>query len=141
MTTRQIEQTAYDAGEALPFVDSRIYADREIFEEELDRIWKKVWLVTVHESELPEKYRNPDIPWDLDGSVRERIDVPVPSQIAAHNKSQQARRRASMEGTEKQDACRVPPASGGSRDSGVSGDHEEAPSRRVQCSVPALDTT
>src|SRR6266566_1137467 len=54
MTTRQIEQTAYDAGEALPFVDSRIYADREIFEEELDRIWKKVWLVTVHESELPD---------------------------------------------------------------------------------------
>ena len=30
------------------------YADRAIFDEEIEKIWKKVWLVTVHESELPE---------------------------------------------------------------------------------------
>jgi methanesulfonate monooxygenase subunit alpha len=40
--------------EALPFVDSRIYSDPALFEEELQKIWKKTWLATVHESELPE---------------------------------------------------------------------------------------
>jgi methanesulfonate monooxygenase large subunit len=38
------------------WVDSRIYSDRDIFEEELERIWKKVWLPICHESELPEAY-------------------------------------------------------------------------------------
>ena len=38
------------------WVDSRIYTDQGIFEEELDRIWKKVWLPMCHESELPEPY-------------------------------------------------------------------------------------
>jgi methanesulfonate monooxygenase subunit alpha len=44
---------------ALPFVDSRIYSEALIFEEELQKIWKKVWLATVHESELaaPLDYR------------------------------------------------------------------------------------
>ncbi len=38
------------------WVDSRIYTDADIFEEELDKIWKKVWLPVCHESELPEPY-------------------------------------------------------------------------------------
>lgn len=50
--------TSY-GNEALPFVDSRIYSEASIFEEELQKIWKKVWLATVHESELaqPLDYR------------------------------------------------------------------------------------
>ena len=38
------------------WVDSRIYTEEAIFEEELERIWKKVWLPMCHESELPEPY-------------------------------------------------------------------------------------
>lgn len=38
------------------YLDSRIYSDREIFEEELDRVWKKSWIPVCHESELPEPY-------------------------------------------------------------------------------------
>jgi methanesulfonate monooxygenase subunit alpha len=47
-------KVAYDTDQAIPFVDSRIYSDQSIFEEELEKIWKKVWLATVHESELAE---------------------------------------------------------------------------------------
>ena len=44
---------------ALPSVDSRIYGDPEIFEEELQKIWRRTWLIAVHESELaaPLDYR------------------------------------------------------------------------------------
>jgi methanesulfonate monooxygenase large subunit len=52
--TLHTSTAAYDSDQAIPFVDSRIYADRAIFDEEIEKIWKKVWLVTVHESELPE---------------------------------------------------------------------------------------
>lgn len=52
--TMLMERMSYDSGEAVPYVDSRIYSDRGIFEEEVEKIWKKVWLVAVHESELPE---------------------------------------------------------------------------------------
>lgn len=38
------------------WVDSRIYSDPEIFEEELEKIFKKVWIPVCHESELPEAY-------------------------------------------------------------------------------------
>jgi methanesulfonate monooxygenase large subunit len=38
----------------LAFVDSRIYTDPTLFEEELDKIWRKTWLLVMHESELPE---------------------------------------------------------------------------------------
>ena len=38
------------------WLDSRIYSDRDIFEEELDKIWKKAWIPVCHESELPEPY-------------------------------------------------------------------------------------
>ncbi len=38
------------------WVDSRMYTDDRIFEEELERIWEKVWLPVCHESELPEPY-------------------------------------------------------------------------------------
>jgi methanesulfonate monooxygenase large subunit len=38
------------------WVDSRIYTDEAIFEEELARIWSKVWLPLCHESELPEPF-------------------------------------------------------------------------------------
>ena len=39
--------------QVIPFVDSRIYSDEQIFEEEIDKIWRKAWLLTVHESEIP----------------------------------------------------------------------------------------
>ena len=38
------------------YIDSRIYSDREIFEEELTKIWKKSWMAVCHESEIPEPY-------------------------------------------------------------------------------------
>ena len=38
------------------WVDSRIYSDPEIFEEELENIFKKVWIPVCHESELPNPY-------------------------------------------------------------------------------------
>jgi methanesulfonate monooxygenase subunit alpha len=40
-------------GPALPYVDSLIYIDAALFEEELDRIWRRTWLLVLHESELP----------------------------------------------------------------------------------------
>ena len=45
-------KVAYDTDQAIPFVDSRIYSDQSIFEEELEKIWKQVWLACVHESEV-----------------------------------------------------------------------------------------
>ena len=38
------------------YIDSRIYSDRGIFEEELAKIWKKSWIVACHESEIPQPY-------------------------------------------------------------------------------------
>jgi methanesulfonate monooxygenase subunit alpha len=38
---------------ALPFVDSRIYTEPEIFDEEREKIWRRSWLLVVHESEVP----------------------------------------------------------------------------------------
>ena len=38
------------------YIDSRIYSDREIFEEELTKIWKRSWMAVCHESEIPEPY-------------------------------------------------------------------------------------
>ena len=38
------------------WVDSRIYSDESVFEEELERIWKRSWLPLCHESELAEPY-------------------------------------------------------------------------------------
>jgi len=37
----------------LPQVDSRIYTDQDIFDEELKKIWRRTWLLVAHESELP----------------------------------------------------------------------------------------
>ena len=37
-------------------VDSRIYTDEALFEQELARIWKKAWVLACHKSELPEVY-------------------------------------------------------------------------------------
>lgn len=38
------------------WVDSRIYSDRDIFEEELTKIWKRSWIPVCHESELKNAY-------------------------------------------------------------------------------------
>jgi methanesulfonate monooxygenase large subunit len=43
-------------GPALAYVDSSVYTDPQIFEQELDRIWRRTWLLALHESELPEPY-------------------------------------------------------------------------------------
>ncbi len=58
MPARNAEQWAKVPGQIKPgeYVDSRMYSDREIFEEELNRIWKKCWIPVCHESELPEPY-------------------------------------------------------------------------------------
>ena len=54
MVATRSEAREYDSGQAMPYVDSRIYTEHGIFEEELDKIWKQVWLACVHESEVPE---------------------------------------------------------------------------------------
>jgi methanesulfonate monooxygenase large subunit len=55
MTQRSLAQWKRALGSAdLPYVDSRIYTDPAIFEEELDKIWRRTWLLVLHESELPE---------------------------------------------------------------------------------------
>ncbi|HKP61887.1 MAG TPA: aromatic ring-hydroxylating dioxygenase subunit alpha [Polyangiales bacterium] len=41
---------------ALPYVHSSLYTDPEIFEQEMERIWRRTWLLVLHESELPEPY-------------------------------------------------------------------------------------
>tara|TARA_R110002049_G_scaffold240437_3_gene414217 strand:+ start:2743 stop:3942 length:1200 start_codon:yes stop_codon:yes gene_type:complete len=38
------------------YVDTRIYTDPEIFNEEKEKIFKKVWMIACHESELSNKY-------------------------------------------------------------------------------------
>ena len=38
------------------YVDSRIYSDQDIFDEELEKIFKKSWIPVCHESELPNPY-------------------------------------------------------------------------------------
>ena len=40
------EWTTRPNHQVIPFVDSRIYTDQQIFEEEIDKIWRKVWLLT-----------------------------------------------------------------------------------------------
>lgn len=42
--------------ETLEWVDSRIYTDEAIFEVELDKIWRKSWVIAAHESEVPKPY-------------------------------------------------------------------------------------
>src|SRR5436305_13503646 len=54
MTIRGGEPGDYDTGQAMPYVDSRIYTEHGIFEEELEKIWKRVWLACVHASEIPD---------------------------------------------------------------------------------------
>ena len=41
------------------WVDSRIYSDPGIFEEELDKIFKKAWIPVCHESRAAESLRFP----------------------------------------------------------------------------------
>ena len=38
------------------WVDSRIYSDQKLHEEELEKIWKKAWIPVCHESELANPY-------------------------------------------------------------------------------------
>ena len=57
LETRNREQwQANPPLEAGEWVDSRIYSDPDIFEEEMEKIWKKVWIPVCHESELPQPY-------------------------------------------------------------------------------------
>ena len=41
---------------ATHFVDSRIYTDEAIFEEEQEKIFSKSWIIACHESELPSAF-------------------------------------------------------------------------------------
>jgi methanesulfonate monooxygenase large subunit len=46
----------WEAAPSLPdthYVDTRVYTDPGLFKEEIETIWKKVWLPVCHESELP----------------------------------------------------------------------------------------
>ncbi len=58
MPARNAQQWVNMPGKIKPgeYVDSRIYSDRDIFEEELTKIWRKVWIPVCHESEVPEPY-------------------------------------------------------------------------------------
>ena len=38
------------------YVDSRVYTDDAIFEEEKEKIFKPSWIIACHESELPAAY-------------------------------------------------------------------------------------
>lgn len=38
------------------WVDSRVYTDSDIFEEEIEKIFKNTWIPVCHESELPKPY-------------------------------------------------------------------------------------
>ena len=42
--------------EAGEWIDSRVYSDQKIFDDELERIFKNVWVPICHESELPNPY-------------------------------------------------------------------------------------
>lgn len=35
------------------YIDTRVYTDPDLFKEEVDKIWNRVWLPICHESELP----------------------------------------------------------------------------------------
>ena len=55
--SRNLEQ--WSRPPALPashYVDTRVYTDHAIFEEEMEKIFGRVWLPVCHESELPEPY-------------------------------------------------------------------------------------
>ncbi len=66
-------------------VDTRIYTDPAIFEQEIERIWHKTWLPVCHESELanPLDFRSSGIAGDVpivivrgtDGKVRTFLNV------------------------------------------------------------------
>ena len=38
------------------WIDSRVYTDQAIFDEEIEKIFKKAWIPVCHESELPKAY-------------------------------------------------------------------------------------
>ena len=50
---KQWKVPAFEQGD---YVDSRIYSDQEIFDEEMEKIFKQVWIPVCHESEVPEAY-------------------------------------------------------------------------------------
>ena len=54
MPARNAKQWAAIPGQVKQdeYVDSRIYSDQQIFQEELTNIWKKCWIPVCHESEL-----------------------------------------------------------------------------------------
>ena len=58
MPARNQQQWKEVPGQLKPgeYVDSRIYSDKKIFEEELVKIWKNVWVPVCHESELNKPY-------------------------------------------------------------------------------------
>ena len=58
MPARNQQQWKEVPGQLKPgeYVDSRIYSDKKIFEEELVKIWKNVWVPVCHESELDKPY-------------------------------------------------------------------------------------
>ena len=48
-----LAKPALEEGE---WIDSRVYSDQQIFNDEMENIFKKVWVPVCHESELPEPY-------------------------------------------------------------------------------------
>ena len=47
------KHTQWLAKPSVDYVDSRIYSDQDIFDEEIEKIFKKVWIPLCHESEIP----------------------------------------------------------------------------------------
>ena len=56
MSAKNHKQWKIPAFEQGDYVDSRIYSDQAIFDEELEKIFKQVWIPVCHESEVPEAY-------------------------------------------------------------------------------------
>ena len=46
------KHTQWLAKPSVDYVDSRIYSDQDIFDEEIEKIFKKVWIPLCHESEI-----------------------------------------------------------------------------------------
>ncbi len=88
-------------GEGLPYVDSRIYTDAEIFDEERDKIWKQI-LVALDPRErapapldfrtLERRQRAPDL-----GSRRGRQGPRFPQRLSSPRRSTLARARGQPE--------------------------------------------
>ena len=56
MAKNSAEWAAKPKFPASHYVDSRIYTDQAIFDEEKEKLFKSSWIIACHESEIPAAY-------------------------------------------------------------------------------------